>query len=128
TPPDFRDARAPLVTSPGTAIRSAIAAGRFADAAEDYFGLPSSGTRGVLDGDEALALARWLRSHGHPDAALTVVRRALRDARTGAESAPRDLLAGQILLEDLGEPAQAFQHLRAVLDDAPDPETARAAR
>jgi hypothetical protein len=112
---------------PFETIRRALADGRPDEAAEEYFALSSSEARRALAPEEAVELASWLRSAGHPQAALTVARRILRDA-SGKAAAELHLIAGLVLLEDLGEPAQAFQHLRTVLDLSPDARTADAAR
>ncbi len=128
-PRDYREARAHHpVAPPGGEIRAAIAAGRLDEAAEEYFALPAAATRGLLATDEAIALARWLRSAGHAEAALAVARRGLREPGSASDLAELHLLAGQVLLEDLREPAQAFQHLREVLDLAQDGAAASAAR
>jgi hypothetical protein len=125
-PEDYAEARAhPAV--PFETIRAALARGRPEEAAEEYFALSPSEARRALAPEEAVDLATWLRSAGHSQAALTVARRALRDAG-GPTAATLHLIAGLVLLEDLDEPAQAFQHLRTVLDLSPDASTAEAAR
>jgi membrane associated rhomboid family serine protease len=109
-------------------IGAAIEAGRYADAAEAYFAMPAAATRGVLTPPAALALAGWLRAEGHPDAALVVLRRLLRDVPRGGGVAEAHVLAGAILLEDLGEPTPAYQHFVDALDLDPPPRAAEAAR
>jgi tetratricopeptide (TPR) repeat protein len=83
---------------------------------------------GALSADGALALASRLRRDGHPDAALQLLRRAVRDIPTGEGLAEVYALAGAILLEDRGEPTAAYQYLLAALDLGPRPETEAAVR
>ena len=61
--------------------RSPTAATR--EAARAYFALPPALAKGALSADEAVALAGWLRHAGHPDAALTLLRRVVRDVPQG---------------------------------------------
>src|SRR5262249_34592126 len=60
-------------------VRAALAEGRTGDAARAYFALPPAAARGALSADEAVALAGWLRQTGQPEAALTLLRRVVRD-------------------------------------------------
>jgi membrane associated rhomboid family serine protease len=110
------------------AVRVALAEGRLEDAAAAYFALPPAAARELLEAHDALALARWLRSAGHPDAALTVLRRAMREIPDGDAVAAIYALAGFILLEDQHQPAAAYQYLLTALDLDPDPHTAREIR
>jgi membrane associated rhomboid family serine protease len=114
--------------SEGGAIATALAEGRCADAAAAYFALPPAATRGLLAPEHALALGEWLRDRGHPEAALTVLRRHLRDHPRGPGLAEAHAGAGRILLEDLAEPTAAYQHFLAALDLEPPPEVAAVAR
>jgi hypothetical protein len=77
---------------------------------------------------EAVTLAASLREGGHAEAALTVLRRAIHAARDSEGLARAHALMGAILLQDLGTPATAYQHLLAALDLDPDPETAAGVR
>ncbi len=77
--------------------------------------------------DEGLALAGRLRAAGQPDAALTVLRRMVRDVPRGKGLAAVYLLAGLILLRDKAEPTAAYQYLLSSLDLEPTPEAAAAA-
>jgi hypothetical protein len=113
---------------PGDAVRSALAEGRFADAARGYFALPPATARGALSPDEATTLAAWLRQQGHGDAALALLRRVVRDVPRGAGLAEAYALAGTILLEDMREPTAAYQYLLSALDLGPRPETTAAVR
>jgi membrane associated rhomboid family serine protease len=108
----------------GGAIRDALAAGRFEDAASGYFALPAGAARGALTPDEAVALAGWLRRHGHADAALVLLRRVVRDTPRGAGLAEVYALAGSILLDDKRETTAAYQYLLTALELGPKPETA----
>ena len=104
------------------AVRQALANGRHAEAAEAYFALPPAGARGVLAADEAVSLAGWLRTHGHSDAALTLLRRVVRDLPQGRGLAEVYAALGVILLEDLREPTAAYQYLLSALELGPRPE------
>ena len=116
---------APAAAATGPdAVRDALADGRHADAARAYFALPPSAARDVLSAGPAVDLATWLRANDHADAALTLLRRVVREAPRGPGAAEAHALAGMILLEDLGQPTAAYQHLRAALDTGPRPETA----
>ncbi len=109
-------------------VRIALAEGRPAAAARAYFALPASSTRGLLSADEAVALATWLREGGHAEAALALLRQASRDLPRGAGLARLQALAGEVLLEDLGQPTAAYPYLLAALEMGPLPETAARAR
>jgi membrane associated rhomboid family serine protease len=104
------------------AVRLALANGRHAEAAEAYFALPPADARGLLAADEAVSLAGWLRTHGHSDAALTLLRRVVRDLPQGRGLAEVYAALGVILLEDLREPTAAYQYLLSSLELGPRPE------
>jgi membrane associated rhomboid family serine protease len=128
-PQEFRRENAESIgVAPAEAIRHAIAAGQFADAAAAYFNLDPPATRGVLTPTDSLALAEWLRRHGHAQAALIVYRRHLRDFAHGAGAAEAHLGAGLVQLEDLDQPAPAYQHFLEALDCDPSPAVAAHAR
>jgi membrane associated rhomboid family serine protease len=123
------DIEAPQEPVTGTAaMRAALADGRTAEAARAYFALPPSLARGALSTAEAVELASWLRRAGHSDASLLLLRRAIRDVPQGEGLAEVYALAGTILLEDLREPAAAYQYLLTALDLGPRPDTALAVR
>ena len=117
-----------LASQGGEGINAAIAAGRFGDAATDYFSLPSSATERVLSPEHSLALAEWLRENKHEKAALIVLRRQMRDYPRGPLLAEAHMGAGLIQLEDLGQAASAYQHFLAALDLEPAPAVATLAR
>lgn len=96
-------------------VAETIDAGDLREAAERYFQIPVGASRGVLSAPHSLVLARWLAANGHPEAALIVARRHLRDFARGPGLADAHLLAGQLLLE-LQQPTPAYQHLLSVLD------------
>lgn len=130
TPSEYRHAGAsagPPAAAPA-ALADLVAAGRFADAAELYFSLPQPVARRALAAADLLALAAWLREHGHAKAALTVYQRAARDKRLGPDAAAAHLGAGLVQLEDLGEPTPAYQHFVDALDLDPTPHVAAQAR
>ena len=80
-PPTSRRSSAPPQAPTPCAGRSRTAGSP--DAAEAYFALPPSDARGALDADEAVELAAWLRRNGHSEAALTLLRRVVRDVAAG---------------------------------------------
>ena len=104
-------------------VRVALADGRYAEAARDYFALPEAEAERAISPDEAVALGQWLREHGHPDAALTLLLRVIHARPRAAGIAEAYALAGSVLLREMGEPTEAFQHLRTALDLSPRPAT-----
>jgi membrane associated rhomboid family serine protease len=110
-----------------TRVGEEIAAGRFADAAADYFTVPVGATRGFLEPDQAIALGEWLLDARYPDAALVVARRHLRDHPRGPGLAEGHTIAGEALLA-LEQPTPAWQHLEAALESNPSPELAHRIR
>jgi membrane associated rhomboid family serine protease len=119
---------APEAAPTGGAIRAALDDGHPETAARLYFALPAAAARGTLSPVEALPLAQWLRRAGHPDAALVLLRRVVRDVPHGGGLAEVYALVGTILLEDRHEPAAAYQYLLTALELSPQPETAAAVR
>ena len=105
------------------AVRLALADGRHAEAVRAYFALPSALAKGALSADEAVELGSWLRTNGHPEAALTLLRRAVRDLPQGRGLAEVYAATGLLLLEDFREPTAAYQYLLTALDLGPRPET-----
>jgi len=91
--------------------------GQFADAAQAYFRLSSEQSRRVLTPGHSIALADWLSRHRH-----------LRDYPRGPLGAEAHLGAGLVQLNELGQPAAAYQHLVEVFDHDPDPDLRRVAR
>ena len=110
------------------AIVRALDEGRMANAAEMYFTLDVSATRGLLTARQSLALADWLQEQGHADAALTVYRRQLRDHPNGPGAAEAHIGAGLIQLESLGLSTPAYQHFLDALDLHPPRDVADRAR
>jgi membrane associated rhomboid family serine protease len=109
--------------SGASSIRAALAEGRYAEAANEYFALSAPAAHGALAAPEAVSLATWLRGHGHSDAALLLLRRVVRDVPRGEGLADANALAGAILLEDMGEPIAAYQYLLSALEMKPDART-----
>jgi membrane associated rhomboid family serine protease len=108
-------------------IARAIDGGRMEEAAAEYFEVPAHASRGILTPERSLALARWLREHGHDQAALVVARRHLRDFPGGPGAAAARVVAGEALLAS-GQATPAYQYFLDALDAEPDPATATAAR
>jgi outer membrane protein assembly factor BamD (BamD/ComL family) len=116
------------VPSAPAANAAALRAGRLEEAASRYFALPPNATRGVLPPDDALRLAEWLHEHGHPEAAVIVARRLLREHPTASERAAAHVLVGETLLDELRQPTPAYQHFLDALDLDPPPALAERAR
>lgn len=112
----------------GEDLADQIQKGRYGDAAVEYFSLPWDATHRLLSPDNGLTLASWLRRNAHSEAALTVLRRQLRDYPAGPRRAEAHVAAGFVLLEDLREPTAAYQHFLDALDLDPEPELAEHAR
>ena len=109
-------------------IRQLIAAGEHERAAPAYFGLSAARTMRLLMPEESINFGRWLANNGHPDAALVVYQRHLRDYPLGPYAAEAHLGAGLVQLYARNQPTAAYQHLVAVLDAEPHPETEGYAR
>lgn len=118
----------PGAPSGADAVRLALAEGRAADAAQAYFELPPSLARGALSADEAVELAGWLRRNGFAPAALSLLRRVVRDQPQAPGLAEVYAAAGLLLLLDLHEPTAAYQYLLTALELGPRPETEADAR
>jgi hypothetical protein len=109
-------------------IAEAIDRGDLAEAGSRYFALPKNMNRGILSPQHSIGLAQWLRENRHPEAALIVLRRHIRDYPNGPGIIEAHVSAGQILLNDLGQPAAAYQYFLATLDLGPPPELEEIAR
>ncbi len=134
-----RAGRRPAFTAPGgatpavvesepDAIAGAIDAGRFEEAAHQYFALSSEASRRVLSPRHSLQLAYWLAHHGHARAALAVYQRHLRDYPLGPGVAEAHAGAGLVQLNAFGQPTAAYQHFVEALDHDPSPETGELVR
>ena len=77
---------------------------------------------------DSINFGRWLANNGHPDAALVVYQRHLRDYPLGPYAAEAHLGAGLVQLHARNQPTAAYQHLVAVLDADPHPDTEGYAR
>jgi hypothetical protein len=122
---DSRPAEVEVVPHPASVegLRQSLGVGDYAEAARRYFALAPSVTRGVLLPAEAVELAGWLRRGGNPDAALTLLRRVVRDFPRAPGLGEAYALAGAILLEDRGEPTSAYQYLLGALELGASPST-----
>jgi hypothetical protein len=110
------------------AVRAALAAGELEEAARGYFALPARAARGALSVEEAIELSTWLRRRGHAAVALTLLRRVMEEAPRGASLAEVYALAGEILLQDLGQPTAAYQYLLTALQAGLPPQAAATVR
>ena len=127
-PAEYRGATRDASPSPAGVVAGLVAARRLEEAAPLYFRLPADQTRRLLPPEDSIALADWLAANSHPEAALVVYQRHLRDAPVGELAAEAHLGAGLIQLHALGQPAAAYQHLVEVFDLDPEPDTAAYAR
>ena len=109
-------------------VRQLIAAGEHGRAAAEYFRLSAARTARLLMPGDSIGFGRWLANNGHPDAALVVYQRHLRDYPLGPYAAEAHLGAGLVQLYARNQPTAAYQHLAAVLDADPHPETEGYAR
>ncbi len=109
-------------------IRLLIEAGEHEAAAAPYFRLSPARTVRLLMPRDSLEFGRWLANSDHADAALVVYQRHLRDYPLGPYLAEAHLGAGLVQLYARNQPTAAYQHLMAVLDSDPHPETEAYAR
>ena len=109
-------------------VRQSIAAGEHGRAAAEYFRLSAARTVRLLMPGDSINFGRWLANNGHPDAALVVYQRHLRDYPLGPYAAEAHLGAGLVQLHARNQPTAAYQHLVAVLDADPHPDTEGYAR
>jgi len=109
-------------------IRQRIVEGSYEAAAPDYFQLSSARTIRLLMPEDSIQFANWLANNQHPDAALIVYQRHLRDYPLGPYSAEAHLGAGLVQLYARNQPTAAYQHLVMVLDAEPHPDTESHAR
>ena len=103
-------------------IGSLIIENQFSDAATAYFRLTSSQAKCLLTPEQSIKLGDWLAKHNHPEAALVIYQRHLRDHPLGPLVAEAHFGAGLIQLNDLKQPIAAYQHLVDVLDVNPSKE------
>lgn len=122
-PAEYRAAK-----TESSSLSDAIEAGDFATAAPAYFALPPERTQSALTADASLALGNWLAANRHPEAAVVVFRRHLRDYPTGQSAAAAHFGLGLVQFEQMGQVASAYQHFLDALDLGPDPATAERAR
>ncbi len=124
------EARAVFEADPASirGVRQAIVEHRYAEAAPHYFALSPARTARLLMPEDSIRFGGWLANHGHPDAALVVYQRHLRDFPLGPYAAEAHLGAGLVQLHARREPTAAYQHLVAVFDADPHAETEQHAR
>ncbi|MFQ5720537.1 MAG: rhomboid family intramembrane serine protease [Acidobacteriota bacterium] len=109
-------------------FRDALDTGGWEAAAGWYFAAPHAATRHAVSPLEKIRLGHALVTHGHPRAALAAYQRALADHPTGPGRAAAHLGAARVLMEALGNPTGAYQHLYAALEEHPSPAEAAEAR
>ena len=103
----------------------AIDHGDRATALADAAALTREQVRRIQPGD-CVRLATWLEESGHPVAATSLLRKCLAAHPQSTGLAPVYLRLGLMRLSQ-GQPTAAYQHLLAVFDHSPDPETLAAA-
>ena len=126
--PDPADPASDADPSSVRGIRQLIAAGEHGRAAAEYFRLSAARTARLLMPVDSINFGRWLANNGHSDAALVVYQRHLRDYPLGPYVAEAHLGAGLVQLHARNQPTAAYQHLVAVLDADPHPDTEGYAR
>ena len=109
-------------------IRQRIEDGSYEEAAPAYFQLSSARTARMLMPEDSIRFGNWLANHQHSDAALIIYQRHLRDYPLGPYTAEAHLGAGLVQLHARDQPTAAYQHLVAVLDIDPHPDTEAHAR
>ena len=129
-PPDYEAPAATIDADPTSVrgVRQRIADGAYEKAAPGYFELSSARTARLLMPEDSIQFANWLANHGHADAALVVYQRHLRDYPLGPYTAEAHLGAGLVQLNARNQPTAAYQHLVAVFDADPHPDTEAYAR
>jgi membrane associated rhomboid family serine protease len=128
-PAEYREAKAPPEKTPvPELLREALERRDFAAAAELYFSIEPDATRRLLSPENSLRLAYWLVEQRHPQAALILYRRHLRDYPQGPGVAEAHVGAGLVQLYALGQVAPAYQHFVEALDFNPSPEIEAQAR
>ena len=84
------------------------------------FRLTSEQARRLLTPEHSIALGNWLATHSHPEAALVLYQRHLRDYPVGPLGAEAHLGAGAGFSSTLfGKPTAAYQHLVEVFRSGP---------
>jgi membrane associated rhomboid family serine protease len=73
------------------------------------------------DPHDVLAVATRLRARGDARQAVAALLRFVRDNSESPYAADLQALAGSVLLEDLGESTEAYQHFTAALERGPSP-------
>lgn len=126
-PKDYR-ASSSTTAAPLDEVTAALERGELERAARGYFALSTEQSRRLLTPAEMLALGDWLAANGHPEAALTLYRRLLRDYPQGPGLAEAHAGAGWVQLEIPGQATAAYQHFLEALDLDPGPETFARAR
>ena len=127
-PSEYRGMSAAPSPSPGEQVGTLVSEERLRDAATAYFRLTSEQARRLLSPEHSIALGNWLANNDHPEAALVLYQRHLRDYPLGPLAAEAHLGAGLIQLNALRQPTAAYQHLVEVFDVDPSRETEARAR
>lgn len=108
------------------ALRAAVRQGDRAEAVRQARGMHPAQILEYL-GADVLVLAEWLADADEPILAMTLLRRALTLGRGEIDQARLYLTLGLVRLAQ-GQPTAAYQHILAVFDHDPDPETEDRAR
>jgi membrane associated rhomboid family serine protease len=102
----------------GETFSDAISRGDLRSALEQLLTMPRQRSRRELTIEDKIRLARGLERAGHPRAALTAYQRALSDHPGTGQGTPAHLGAARVLMNDLGMPTAAYQHLYSALEEA----------
>ena len=127
-PREYRGMSAAPSQSPSEQVGALVSEERWRDAATAYFRLTSEQARRLLSPEHSIALGNWLANNDHPEAALVLYQRHLRDYPLGPLAAEAHLGAGLVQLNALRQPTAAYQHLVEVFDVDPSQETEARAR
>lgn len=107
-------------------LRGHVRRGQHAEAAQVFF--EADDERIEVASADALELGRWLADNGHPQAALVLFRRVIRQEPTGETAAWGHLGAGYVQAQFLGRTTAAYQHFLDAIDCDPGGEAATRAR
>jgi len=119
------------VTEPDTlqqTFREALDGGRLQEATSILFDLPRRQTLRALNVHDKIALGRALESRRQARPALAAYQRALADHPASPDCSQAHLGAARVLIRNLGSPTAAYQHLYAVMEEAPTAEELDEAR
>jgi len=104
-----------------------LARGDIVGALSSYMSMQAPGVHQSIEPEQPLRLAAGLQDHGHPRAALAVYQRLLTEHPSPVVRAAAHLGAARVLVDELGMPVEAYQHIARALDLDPSPSLKREA-